>query len=142
MYEMDKTNWTPKEHKATECLRRKWDYYSKETHPYKNHLRNKENQVYEMLWDTWYDKFRVDPKNEKIQLLREFIENEFVTTCMYTSFTAYERKQYHELCDKLGLDHETIVLDCEKRALIISKPKVWRWEYTNIVENKRASRQK
>jgi hypothetical protein len=140
MCEMDKTNWTPKEHKATECLRRKWDYYSQKTHPYKNHLRNKESQVYELLWDTWYDKFRVDPKNEKIQLLREFIENEFVTTCMYTSFTAYERKQYHELCDKLGLDHETIVLDCEKRALTISKPSVWRWEYTNIVEKKRASK--
>lgn len=119
-----------------ETIRREWD-----TH---NDISS-HTAYYELIWDSWYQKFQRDRTDPRVQLLRNFIENKPIIGDNWTKQLndrtlerkiddSYERKELHKLCDQIGLHHVSKLRPPRKgkvrKSVYIYKPEKWLWEYT------------
>jgi hypothetical protein len=127
---------------SSENIRQNWDTY-------KDHVRN--TPYYDTLWKTLIDKSNIDESNTYFSILKNFIDNENTdyktieftktiiqkidnNTLVFKGLKGELRLYIHELCDKIGLYHESKTTARTtmgvNRDLYIYKPTSWLWEYT------------
>lgn len=100
------------------------------------------------LWNDLKKKQKIVNKDNYISIFRKFINNEIINydgllpysvhmenkddnTLILEGLSNKGRKDVHELCDKIGLHHESKTMpETNKRVLFVYKPKIWLWEFT------------
>lgn len=116
---------------------------------YKDELCN--TPRYESLWDDLINKSHIDKNDMFLPILKKFISNHneninikmlngiYINqindeTLTIEGLDGYERKEVHQLCDKIGLHHASEKNPKRKKEKIfyIYKPKTWLWEYTEM----------
>ena len=97
---------------------------------------------YEILWNDLYEKYNINKTDAIVEMLQDFIMGKFKKTknkILYDDNTLIlkkvkgeKRKKIHELCNIIGLHHESKNVDNEKyeKDLYIYKPAEWLWEFT------------
>jgi hypothetical protein len=121
-----------------ENIRKNWDKYENNIeYEYFTEFVN------DLLWENWYKKFNI--KKEEIKELKHFLNDETRNILIFENLCADNRRNYHILCDKLGLHHRSINPKDKKntknyrkrRDIYITKPEKWLWEFTkNPYSNK------
>lgn len=119
----------------------------------KNWLNHKEEIIntpyYDVLWDIFENKYKIDKDNIYYKLFKKFINNEEIDlknhlfnkifvekineeTFLIKRLNSEKRKDIHKLCDCIGLHHESKPNKNNKNTkfLYIYKPKEWLWEFT------------
>jgi hypothetical protein len=97
------------------------------------------NVIYNIIWDTFVDKFHINKNCPYFKILKKFVENDisfkddnlnfkFIDqkTLIISKLKNQDRKKLFTLCNHLGLQFN-------KKNKII-KPEIWLWEFSNIKE--------
>ncbi len=120
-----------------ETIRQNWTQY-------KEIIKDDDN-----IWKDWQQKMKIDNTDMYLPYLKLFIQGQNVhqnkpfqngvlihqqddNTLIIKGMCGYERKEMHQLCDKIGLHHESKVnpKKTHKKHLYIYKPTEWLWEFT------------
>ncbi len=125
---------------STDIIRQNWLNYQDDIY---------NSPYYELLWESWENKFEIYKNDMYLPILKKFINNEEINykkplldrihisqinneTLVLKGLDGEERKHIHSFCDKIGLHHQSKSHPKKKnkRFLYIYKPKLWSWEYT------------
>lgn len=98
---------------------------------------------YELLWESLEKKMDLNPTCFYVTLFKKFINNQPIetnnelvrqnpNTLIFKGLGGETRKYIHQLCDKIGLHHDSKTKPGKgnKRHLYVYKPTEWKWEYT------------
>jgi hypothetical protein len=123
-----------------EEIRKNWTKYSKEF------VELNKLNIKNILWEDLVKKFDIDPNDIYFITLKKFangeelVINETVkqpniiyqndSTLEIKGLDGYERKTLHNLCDNIGLHHESKQTGKKKKSLFIYKPDEWLWEFS------------
>jgi len=108
-----------------------------------------DSPYYDILWKSFENKFNISTEDNFYIILKKFINNEDISykkplydrihiikendsTLVFKGLGGDERREIHQLCDKIGLHHESKIHSKKKhkKNLYIYKPHVWLWEFT------------
>jgi len=108
-----------------------------------------DNPYYDILWETFENKFNIDRDNIYLHIFKKFIKKEEIDniiienrininkenseTLTIKGLHRLERKNLHLFCNNFGLHHESKtnkILKKNRRVLYIYMPNIWSWEYT------------
>lgn len=104
---------------SNEEIRKNWPNYENDVEI--------DSPLYDILWNNLCEKQGLDHNDEKVAMLRTFIDSNKQKMTL-PKMTKTERAEMHELCDKVGLYHMSY--GRKPRLLRITKPPVWKWEFT------------
>lgn len=119
-----------------ETIRKNWSKYKKD------YL---DQQI--ILWEDLEKKFSIDSDNMYLKIFKKFIDGNPIyyprpidnkihiiqinsSTLEIKGLDGFERKYIHQLCNKIGLHHESKPAKKHKKFLYIYKPNEWLWEFT------------
>ena len=105
---------------SVEHIRKNWDKFSSKI--------AFDSRDFEILWGGMCSRTRISPDVE-VEQLKRFIATPAEKELKFPNLNNAERAKLHELCDKIGLYHESSGVS-RNRTLVITKPVVWLWDYT------------
>lgn len=138
-----------------EQIRKEWSKYKDEV--------DVKSQFYEDIWDDWCKKYKEDKNEIYVKILKSFIDDTAIPkvngildhrvtiikeedTLNIRHASSYDRAIMHQLCDLIGLHHETKQYggkNNKKKKLCVEIPDNWSWEFTNdlhLIERERIER--
>ena len=108
-------------HESPDLVRQQWTNY-------KDQIKTNSPE-FDLLWDRMCQRSRIYSDDQNALRFKQFIIDETETELVYYGLNARKRANMHLLCDKIGLvsasDGES-----RDRRLVVTRPRVWLWEYT------------
>ena len=119
---------------SSETIRKNWNEYK--------NIITSDSPYYDFLWNELEKKENIDKSDKFLILFKKFINNDEIDyiqrgvsislkddVMIIKGLNSGDRRDIHELCDKIGLHHESKT-EGNNRLLYIYKPDIWLWEYS------------